>query len=88
MDWGEREGDYVDLNPILWRLGIPIMFIMSDEHRHERPFNGLDRMSQELSDFSVVTVNDSSHNMYMNRPSAVSGAIQAFVRGERLPSSV
>ncbi|MDP7534918.1 MAG: alpha/beta hydrolase [SAR202 cluster bacterium] len=88
MDWGEREGDYVDLNPILWRLGIPIMFIMSDERRHERPFSGLDRMSQELPAFNVITINDSSHNMYMNRPSAVSGAIQAFVRGETLPGAV
>jgi pimeloyl-ACP methyl ester carboxylesterase len=88
MDWGEREGDYVDLNPILWRLGIPIMFIMSDERRHERPFSGLDRMTEELPDFSVVVVNDSSHNMYMNRPSAVSGAIQAFVRGDKLPGAV
>ncbi len=88
MDWAEREGDYVDLNPVFRRLGIPILYIMSDERRRRQDLVGLDRLSEEVAEFSVLTVNDSGHNVYMNRPGAVFGAIQAFVNGESLPGAV
>jgi pimeloyl-ACP methyl ester carboxylesterase len=88
MDWRERQGDYVDLNPALRRLGIPILFIVSDHRQHEQGFVGLRQIAEQVPGFNMLTVNDSGHNMYMDRPDAVSRAISAFASGESLPPEI
>ena len=88
MDSRERQGDYVDLKPAFRRLGIPILFILSDDRQHQQGFIGLRPIAEQVPGFNLLTVNDSGHNMYMERPDAVSRAISAFASGESLPPAI
>ena len=42
----------------------------------------------EAALFDMVTINGTGHNMYMERPDAVSKAIVAFLDGEELPEAI
>ena len=86
MSWKEREGDYLDLRPAFRALGVPVLFIASGDRRSA--FEELDPLMAELPDFHVVTVERTGHNMYMERPDAVSRAIKDFVDGQSLPASI
>ena len=76
MDWKEREGDYHDLRPILRTLGKPILFVMSDSRAAS--FSDLVPIAEETSDFDLLTIPDSEHNMYMNQPELVAEAVLEF----------
>ena len=78
MDWKEREGDYHDLRPILRTLGKPILFVMSDSRASN--FSELVPIARETSDFELLTIPDSKHNMYMNQPKLVAEAVIRFCR--------
>ncbi len=86
MKWSEREGDYLDLKPIFRRLDIPILFI-SSEGRADG-FVELDPVMAELPDFSMLKIRNTEHNMYMNRPDAISWAINAFVQGQEVSGTI
>ena len=86
MSWKEREGDYVDLRPTFRALGVPMLFIASGDRRST--FEELDSLVAEIPDFDAVTVEETGHNMYMERPDAVSRAIKDFVDGQSLPASI
>ena len=86
MKWSEREGDYLDLKPIFRRLDMPILFI-SSEGRADG-FVELDPVMAELPDFSMLKIRDSDHNMYMNRPDAISWAIDAFVQNQEISGTI
>ena len=88
MDWRERQGDYVDLRPALRRLGIPILFILSEDRQNQQDFVELRQIAEQVPDFNLLTVRDSGHNMYMDQPAAVSRAISAFASGESLPPEI
>ena len=77
MDWKEREGDYHDLRPILRSLGKPIQFIVSDSRADG--FWDVARIAEETADFSVRTVPDSGHNMYMDQPKLVAEVVLRFI---------
>ena len=86
MAWTERDGDYVDLRPAFRELGAPMLYIVSVERKKGYPI--LDELEAEIADFHVLAVNDTGHNMYMERPDAVSNAILDFVDGSPLPRVV
>ena len=86
MSWEERVGDYVDLRSAFRALGVPMLYVVSAERKKGYPL--LDTLEAEIPEFHVLTVEDTGHNMYMERPDAVSSAIQDFVDGKRLPASV
>ena len=86
MKWSEREGDYLDLKPIFRRLNMPILFI-SSEGRADG-FVDLNPVMAELPDFYMLKIRDSEHNMYMNRPDAISWAIDAFVRNQEISGTI
>ena len=88
INWAEREGDYLDLKPVFRGLDLPILFIMSDDRQHQQSFGGMRTIAERVPGFNLLTVNNSGHNMYMERPDAVSRAIRAFASGEILPDSV
>jgi pimeloyl-ACP methyl ester carboxylesterase len=88
VNWAEREGDYLDLKPVFSRLDLPILFIMSDDRQNQQSFRGMRTIAERVPDFNLLTVNDSGHNMYMERPDAVSRAISAFASGESLPPAI
>ncbi len=86
MSWKEREGDYVDLRPAFRALGVPMLFIASGDRRST--FEELDTLVAEIPGFDAVTIERTGHNMYMERPDAVSRAIKDFVDGQALPASI
>ncbi len=86
MAWEERDGDYVDLRPAFREMGMPMLYIVSVERKKGYPI--LDELEAEIPEFHVLAVNDTSHNMYMERPDAVSNAILEFTAGRELPPVV
>ena len=42
----------------------------------------------ELPDFSMLKIRNTEHNMYMNRPDAISWAINAFVQGQEVSGTI
>ena len=86
MKWSERDGDYIDLKPIFLRLNMPILFISSEGRADS--FVELEPVMAELSDFHMVRIRDTEHNMYMNRPDAVSWAINAFVHDQEVSGTI
>ena len=77
MNWEERDGEYYELIPIFEALGLPILFICSSERRNQ--FRDLDPLARSGSEFEIVTIDNSDHNMYMERPDEVATAIGAFL---------
>lgn len=86
FNWEDRDGDHYDLKPVLRGLGLPMLFIASEER--ERLLGELRPVMAEAPDFRAVVVRGTSHNMYMERPDAVSWAIKAFACGQRLPAEI
>ena len=86
FNWAERDGDYHDLKPFLRDSGVPILFITSEARRGN--FEYLIAIATEASDFELLVINGTDHNMYMERPDAVSRAIGDFVDGKRLPTAL
>ena len=84
--WEERNGDHHDLTGFLRDSGMPVLFITSGDRR--RDFDGLSSIADEAALFDMVTINGTGHNMYMERPDAVSKAIVAFLDGEELPEAI
>ena len=80
MDWKEREGDYHDIRPTLRTLGKPIQFIVSDSRADS--FQDVAKIAEETADFSMLTISDSGHNMYMDQPELVAEAVSKFVSAE------
>lgn len=86
FNWEDKDGDHVDLKPILRSLGLPILFIVGEER--QRSFEDVRPIAAETARFQMVTVRGTSHNMYMERPDAVSWAIKAFAGGMKLPEVI
>ena len=86
MSWTEREGDYIDLRPVFREVDLPFLFIASGDRRNT--FEDLETLISEIPGFHAITIDHTGHNMYMERPDAVSHAIQLFVSGEDLPASI
>ena len=84
--WEERNGDHYDLTGFLRNSGMPVLFVVSGDRRRE--FNGLSTIAEEAALFRMVTIEGTSHNMYMERPDAVSKVIAAFVDGSPLPEAL
>ena len=77
MNWKEREGEYYELIPMFESLDLPILFICSSRRRSQ--FRDLDHLERADTKFEIVTIDDTDHNMYMERPDEVARAIEAFV---------
>ena len=82
----DRLGDHYDLNPVLRDLDLPVLFITSERRRGY--FKELVPMTDELTDFHLLTINGTDHNMYMERPDAVAESIASFADGGALPSAI
>lgn len=86
FNWADREGDFIDLKPVLRTLGLPILFIRSSDHKTN--FKDLHVVPDDFPDFHRLTIQNTDHNMYMERPDAISQAVEAFVEGQDLPESI
>ncbi len=79
FNWADRDGDNVDLKPILRGLELPIMFIRSSNHRTR--IADLNAIPEDIGGLCRLTIADTGHNMYMERPDAVAQAVADFAAG-------
>jgi pimeloyl-ACP methyl ester carboxylesterase len=86
MAWAEREGDYFDLRPFIETFGKPLLVITSSER--EAQFERFRSLIESAPDARMLVVENTGHNMYMERPEAVAKAIGMFVAGKTLPGRV
>lgn len=82
----ERRGDYLDLRPIFRTLGLPILFIVSEQRASS--FREVQALAAEIPDFHLTTIQETGHNMYMERPDTVASLITAFVDDRAIPDVV
>ena len=82
----ERQGEYFDLRPFFRNAGLPILFIVSGE-RTQR-FRDVQDLPARVPSFHFTKVQDTGHNMYMERPDAVASLVRAFVGGGEIPGMV
>ena len=82
----ERQGEYFDLRPFFQNAGLPILFIVSGE-RTER-FRDVQDLPGRVPSFHFTKVQDTGHNMYMERPDAVASLVRTFVGGGKTPGVV
>ena len=86
MNWEERRGDYHDLKPIFRNLSLPMLYIMSEQR--VSIFRDLPALAAELPNFHLTTIRRTGHNMYMERPDAVSSLITTFVDDKAVPEII
>jgi len=86
MNQDEGREDYTDLKPIFRTLGLPMLFIVSEQRASS--FRDLRPIASEVPNFHLTTVRDTDHNMYMERPDAVASLIADFVDGGIIPEVV
>ena len=83
----ERQQDKYDLRPMFRSFRVPLLFIAGGE-RHPFLYEMLKPVIAETPDFHFVSVKGTGHNMYMERPDAVSSAIRVFLEGDDAPDAV
>ena len=86
LAWAERENDYLDLEPILKSISIPILFVVGGTR-----IGGFEKAFQleiSLQNMQTVIIDDTGHNMYMERPEAVAEVIRKFRNSSHIPSRV
>ena len=86
LDWEQHRDDYHDLMPVFRNLELPILFISSGERRAD--LDGLWPAFATIPDFHTSTVLNTGHNMYMERPDAISWALETFLAGRELPADI
>ena len=86
FNWKDRDGDHVDLKPVFAELGLPVLFIRSSRQRTQ--IEELHQVPDGIADFHRLTIENTGHNMYMERPGAIADAIRAFACGRELPKSI
>ena len=86
FNWKDRDGDHVDLKPVFAELGLPVLFIRSSGHRTR--IKELNEVQDGIPDFHRLTIENTGHNMYMERPEAIADAIRDFTCGRELPKSI
>ena len=79
FNWKDRDGDHVDLKPVFAELGLPILFIRSSGHQTR--IKELNEVQDGIPDFHRLTIENTGHNMYMERPDAIADALKGFATG-------
>jgi pimeloyl-ACP methyl ester carboxylesterase len=86
FNWPDRDEDYFDLKPIFDRLGIPILSISSTNHKSKFPNQHM--VQDGVLGLHKLTIENSDHNMYMERPDAIAQAVADFAAGKEIPAAV
>ena len=86
FNWKDRDGDHVDLKPVFAELGLPILFIRSSGHQTR--IKELNEVQDGIPRFHRLTIEKTGHNMYMERPDAISDALKLFAAGENIPATL
>lgn len=83
LSWNERENDYLQLEPILRDISIPILFIIGGNRLND--FEKAFELETSLPNMQTVIISDTGHNMYMERPHAVAEVIRKFEHSSPIP---
>ena len=86
LAWKERENDYLNLEPILRSISIPILFVVGGSRTGE--FEKAFQLGNILQNMQTVVISDTGHNMYMERPEAVADVIRKFRTSSPVPEKV
>ena len=86
LSWSEREDDYLDLIPILESISIPILFIVGGNR--VEGFTKAFELENKMPNLQTVIISDTGHNMYMERPDAISNVVQKFQTSSDIPGKV
>ena len=86
FNWKDRDGDHVDLKPVFAQLGLPILFIRSSGHQTR--IRELNEVQDGIPDFYRLTIENTGHNMYMERPEAIADALKLFAAAENIPAAL
>ena len=90
FNWADREGDYLDLKPVFEYLGemldLPILLIRSSDHKSQ--VEEQHAVRDGVPNMQLLTIENTDHNMYMERPDAVAQAVADFVAGRALRESI
>ena len=86
LSWSEREYDYLDLVPILEAISIPILFIVGGNRTggFAKAFD----LETKMPNLQTVIISDTGHNMYMERPDAISEVVRKFQSSCDVPEKV
>jgi pimeloyl-ACP methyl ester carboxylesterase len=86
LAWDERENDYLDLEPSLRAISIPILFVVGGNRIDG--FRKAFEFENALPNLQTVIISDAGHNMYMERPEAVADVIRKFRNSSPIPEKV
>ena len=86
LAWNERENDYLDLEPTLRAISIPILFVVGGNRMYE--FRKAFEFGNALPNLQTVIISDTGHNMYMERPEAVADVIRKFRNSSPIPERI
>ncbi len=86
LSWSEREDDYLDLVPILESISMPILFIVGG-NRIEG-FTKAFELETKMPNLQTVRISDTGHNMYMERPDAISDVVRKFQSSFDIPGEI
>ena len=86
LSWTEREDDYLDLVPILESISIPILFVVGG-NRIEGFKKAFD-LEAQMPNLQTVIISDTGHNMYMERPDAISDVVLKFQNSTNIPERI
>ncbi len=86
LSWSEREDDYLDLAPILESISIPILFIVGG-NRIEGFMKAFE-LETQMPNLQTVIISNTGHNMYMERPDAISDIVRKFQSSSDIPEKV
>ena len=75
-----------DLRPLFKRLPVSGLFVLGEETAGY--YADLERIAAERPNLTSVTMSETGHNMYMERPDAVADVIRGFVSGDELPPAI
>ena len=86
LNTDDRQGERFDLRPILSAARLPTLFVASRQRASR--FADVQPIAAETPNFHFTTVNNTGHNMYMERPDAVASLIASFLGGSAIPGEV
>ena len=82
----EKRTDYLNLEPILRQIPLPILMVISENGTNE--FEKAFALEKELDNLQTIVISDTGHNMYMERPNTIAKVVNDFANSVELPKTI
>jgi hypothetical protein len=86
FNWSERENDYLNIVSILEKYLCETFFIAISGR--EKLYQVAGKLSNKLDSLYYRVVRDTGHNIYMEKPNAISVLISMFRKGYPIPKDI